>query len=212
MTWCRGTSAVFGAAFAILLALTPAYADDGASTARAVVESTSEQVIAILKDKTVPVDQRLDRLQQIAYQRFDFPTIGRLVLARGWNQLTPEQRSAFLEDFKRHLSLDYGRRIDSYTNQTVAVLGDRMESNGDATVRTQVLGVNGAEATVAVDYRLRKIDGQWLVIDIIVEGVSLVSSYRSQFQEIMASGGPTRLLQVLREKNAQAASAPASAS
>jgi phospholipid transport system substrate-binding protein len=209
--WCRATSAVLGAAFALLLAATPAYADDDASAARAVVQTTAEQVIAILKDKSVPVDKRLDRLQQIAYQRFDFPTIGRLVLARGWNQMTPEQRSAFLEDFKRHLSLDYGRRIDSYTNQTVAVLGDRMESNGDATVRTQVLGVNGAEGTVAVDYRLRRIDDQWLVIDIIVEGVSLVSSYRSQFQEIMASGGPTRLLQVLREKN-RAATASASAS
>jgi phospholipid transport system substrate-binding protein len=211
MTWCRGISTVLGAAFAILIAAAPVYADDAGSP-KAVVQSTAEQVIAILKDKAVPVDQRLDRLQQIAYQRFDFPTICRLVLARGWNQLSPEQRNTFLEDFKRHLSLDYGRRIDAYTNQTVAVLGDRTEANGDATVRTHVVGVNGGEGVVSVDYRLRKIDGQWLVIDIIVEGVSLVSSYRSQFQEIMASGGPTRLLEVLREKNAQAENAQASAS
>jgi phospholipid transport system substrate-binding protein len=70
------------------------------------------------------------------------------------------------------------------------------------TVRTQING--GDTAPVAVDYRLRNIAGEWRVIDIVVEGVSLVSSYRSQFQEIMSSGGPTRLLQVLHEKNEKA--------
>ncbi len=206
--WFRATSALL-AGVAIVVAASVARADDGSAPARRVVESTSEQVLAVLRDKAVPVDRRLEELQQIAYQRFDFPTIGRLVLARGWNQLSPDQQKAFLEDFKRHLSLDYGRRIDSYTNQTVTVVGDRAEPNGDATVKTQVNG--SGTNPVAVDYRLRKIDGEWRVIDIIVEGVSLVSSYRSQFQEIMASGGPTRLLQVLREKNEQAASTRASA-
>ena len=206
--WFRATSTLL-AGVAIVVAASVARADDGSAPARRVVESTSEQVLAVLRDKAVPVDRRLEELQQIAYQRFDFPTIGRLVLARGWNQLSPDQQKAFLEDFKRHLSLDYGRRIDSYTNQTVTVVGDRAEPNGDATVKTQVNG--SGTNPVAVDYRLRKIDGEWRVIDIIVEGVSLVSSYRSQFQEIMASGGPTRLLQVLREKNEQAASTRASA-
>ncbi|MCC6639564.1 MAG: ABC transporter substrate-binding protein [Deltaproteobacteria bacterium] len=202
MTSFRATSALlFAAAFCLVAASVGA--DEASAPARLVVESTSEQVLAVLRDKGVSVDRRLEELQQIAYRRFDFPTIGRLVLARGWNQLTPDQQRAFLEDFKRHLSLDYGRRIDSYTNQTVTIIGDRTEPNGDATVRTQVNG--GGTSPVAVDYRLRRIDGDWRVIDIIVEGVSLVSSYRSQFQEIMASGGPTRLLQVLREKNEQAA-------
>ena len=203
MTWFRATSALFIAFFAAALAAGTSRAEEGAASARAVVEATSDQVLVILKDKGVPVDRRLERLQQIAYQRFDFPTIGRLVLARGWNQLSADQQTAFLDDFKRHLSLDYGRRIDAYTDQSVAVQGDRVEANGDATVRTQITG--GTTGTVGVDYRLRKFGSEWRVIDIIVEGVSLVSSYRSQFQEIMASGGPTRLLQVLHEKNEKAA-------
>ncbi|CAG0988594.1 Intermembrane phospholipid transport system binding protein MlaC [Myxococcaceae bacterium] len=198
----RGTRA--GLVFALLLAslAAVAQADEGSAEARAVVASTSEQVLEILRRKESPTDQRLGELQQIAYQRFDFPTIGRLVLARGWGQLSPAQQAEFLDDFKRHLSLDYGRRIDAYTDQKVEVLSDRSEANGDATVRTQVHGANSG--LVAVDYRLRKVDGQWRVIDVIVEGVSLVSSYRSQFQEIMSSGGPTRVLQVLREKNSRA--------
>jgi len=205
--WFRATRGLLAAA-ALCVVSGVATADEAAMPARAVVEATSEQVLAVLRDKGVPAERRLEELQQIAYRRFDFPTIGRLVLARGWNQLSGEQQDAFLKDFKHHLSLDYGRRIDSYTNQTVSVLGDRIEANGDATVKTQVNGT--PSAAVAVDYRLRKIGGEWRVIDIIVEGVSLVSSYRSQFQEIMASGGPNRLLQVLREKNEQAETAHAS--
>jgi phospholipid transport system substrate-binding protein len=187
------------------LAAAVSHADDAVAGAREVVASTSTQVLGILQNKEVPVDRRLEELQQVAYQRFDFPTIGRLVLARGWSQLSAEQQEAFLTDFKRHLSLDYGRRIDAYTNQTVQILGDRAEANGDATVKTVVNGTTSG--SVAVDYRLRRLGGEWRVIDIIIEGVSLVSSYRSQFQEILASGGPTRLLQVLREKNEKSASA-----
>lgn len=203
----RATSALlrgFLAVLALTVAApgTTARADDSAAEARGVVATTSEQVLAILRKKETPTDQRLGELQQIAYERFDFPTIGRLVLARGWGQLTPQQQQEFLADFKRHLSLDYGRRIDAYTDQKVEILSDRAEPNGDATVKTQVQGANSG--MVAVDYRLRRVDGQWRVIDVIVEGVSLVSSYRSQFQEIMANGGPTRVLQVLREKNSQA--------
>jgi phospholipid transport system substrate-binding protein len=206
-TWFRATtSGLLLALFVLGFAAAPIRAQEASGSARAVVEATSGQVLGILKDKAVPVDRRLEQLQQIAYQRFDFPTIGRLVLARGWNQLSAEQQTAFLDDFKQHLSLDYGRRIDAYTDQAVVVLGDRVEANGDATVRTQIAG--GTTAPVAVDYRLRKFGSEWRVIDIIVEGVSLVSSYRSQFQEIMASGGPTRLLQVLHEKNEKAASSP----
>lgn len=210
-TFSRATShLIFAALLCSAAFAAAAAADESSSQARAVVETTSEQVLSVLQNKAVPVDQRLGELQQIAYERFDFPTIGRLVLARGWSQLSPAQQQEFLTDFKKHLSLDYGRRIDSYTDQKVAILGDRTESNGDATVRTQVSGTTSG--AVSVDYRLRRFDGQWRVIDIIVEGVSLVSSYRSQFQEIMSSGGPTRVLQVLREKNAQGPPATASAS
>jgi len=190
------------AALALVAGIPAASADEPSAEARVVVATTSEQVIKILRKKETPTEQRLGELQQIAYRCFDFPTIGRLVLARGWAQLSPSQQEEFLADFKRHLSLDYGRRIDAYTDQTVEIVADRPEPNGDATVKTQVHGTNSG--LVSVDYRLRKIDGEWRVIDIIVEGVSLVSSYRSQFQEIMASGGPTRVLQVLREKNSQA--------
>lgn len=194
-TW---TSALLLAvALVFHLGAAPGRAEDG--TPSEVVRETSEQVLTVLRDKAAPSEDRIERLRQIAIQRFDFPTIGKLVLARGWRQLSPPQREQFLEDFKRHLSLDYGRRIDSYNDQQVEIVGEREEANGDVTVRTRVL--DSGSSPIDVDYRMRKIDGQWQGIDIIVSGVSLVSSYRSQFQELLSNGGPDHLLQVLRKKN-----------
>jgi len=197
-TWT--SSLLLAAVLAALLAASPGRAGEGGGgTPSAVVQATSEQVLAVLRDKEAPQGDRIEQLRTIAIARFDFPTIGRLVLARGWRQLSPEQREEFLADFKRHLSLDYGRRIDSYTDQSVEVVDERKEPNGDVTVRTRVLGASSDPTDV--DYRMRRIDGEWRGIDIIVAGVSLVSSYRSQFQALLSSGGPDRLLQVLREKN-----------
>jgi phospholipid transport system substrate-binding protein len=106
-----------------------------------------------------------------------------------------------MDEFKRHLSITYGDNVDRYRNETVKVTGDRKETRGDWTVMTKVVGGSGG-SDFLVNYRLRQKDGRWWIIDIIIEGVSMVSNFRSQFQEIMANGGPERLLRLLKEKNA----------
>ena len=97
--------------------------------------------------------------------------------------------------------MTYGRNVDNYKNEKVAILGERPEARDDVTVQTKILRGGGSD-DVLVDYRLRQADGQWKIIDVIIEGVSLVSNFRSQFQDIVANGGPDRLLELLREKNA----------
>ena len=136
----------------------------------------------------------------IAYGAIDFPTLCKLVLARNWPKFSPSQRGEFEDEFKQHLSMTYGRNVDSYKNEKVQILGERPEQRDDVTVQTKIL--RGGSDDVAVDYRLRQSDGQWKIIDVIIEGVSLVSNFRSQFQDIVANGGPDRLLALLKEKNA----------
>jgi phospholipid transport system substrate-binding protein len=140
------------------------------------------------------------QIEEITYDRFDFATISRLVLARRWKSLSSEQREEFVEQFKIQLSRSYGTRITRYEQEQVAILGSRVEPRGDVTVSTRIKG--GTADGIGVDYRLRRRDGPWLVIDVIIEGVSLVSSYRSQFKEILGHDGPEELLKQLREKNA----------
>lgn len=188
---------VLGLAAAALLA-TPVFAD-APTEARAIVRETVDQVIDILASKELTDDQRREQIEGIAYERFDFATISRLVLARGWKRFSPEQQEEFVEQFKIQLSKNYGSRIRRYEQEEVSILGERLEPRGDVTVRTRIEG--GQADGIEVAYRLRKRDGAWRVIDVIIEGVSLVSSYRSQFAEVLSQGGPAELLQKLREKN-----------
>jgi phospholipid transport system substrate-binding protein len=170
-----------------------------ADSPRTVVEITSEKVLAILNSGESE-DEKIKRLEQIAYTTIDFSTVSRLVLAKYWKQFTPEQRQQFEDEFKRALTVSYGRRIGQFGQEKVVILGERQEQLGDVTVQSHIVG--GKAGDIKVDYRLRQRDGTWYVIDVIVEGVSIVSSYRTQFQEIIGQGGPERLLAELRQKNA----------
>ena len=169
---------------------------------RDVVQTTSDQVIAVLSQKDLSKEQRREQVKRIVLANTDFDTLCRLVLARNWNSFTPEQQAEFKREFEDHLSATYGRRLDDYRNEKIAIVGDRKEANGDVTVQTRLLRGGGSNDFV-VDYRLRQSNGQWKVIDMIPEQVSLVANFRSQFQEILSNGGPEKLLQVLREKTAK---------
>jgi phospholipid transport system substrate-binding protein len=185
-----------------LLAAAPAAFAAETQDPKAVIQDTANQVIAVLKDGSLDSAAKRTRIEDVAYQRFDFPTVSRLVLARNWSRLTPEQQERFVDEFKRHLSVTYGRNIDSYRNETVEITGEREEARGDRTVKSKILRGGGSN-DILVDYRLRRVGDQWRIIDVTIEGVSLIANFRSQFQEIIASGGPDRLLVLLAEKNAK---------
>jgi phospholipid transport system substrate-binding protein len=180
------------------LAADAAPAADG-SGPRATVQATTSQVIGVLANASLPTDEKRHRVEQIVYAQVDFETLSRLVLARNWSQLSEAQQKQFMEEFRQNLSATYGRNVESYKNEKVRIIDDHTEPRGDWTVRTKIVR-NGSD-DINVDYRLRQIDGSWKIIDIIIENVSLVANFRSQFQEIMSNGGPGRLLQVLHEKN-----------
>jgi len=177
-------------------ALGAAAALDSPST---VVQHTSDRVIAVLSDKSLSSQEQRHKVEAIVYEYFDFVTLSKLVLARNWKQLTPEQQAAFIEEFKQHLSITYGRNLERYNNEKVAVTGERQETGGDYTVKSKILRPSAED--VLVDYRLRQQDGAWKVIDVVIEGVSLVANFRSQFQEVIAGGGPDKLIRLLHEKN-----------
>ena len=190
-------------ALAALLAFSatrPAFA----ATPRETIDQTATQVIEILKDKSLDTAARRRRVEDVSNQHFDFDVISRLALARNWATLSPEQQTRFIEEFRQHLSVTYGRNLDSYSNEKVVILGDREEQRGDWSVKTKIAR-GGGNDDIMVDYRLRKVANgdEWKIIDVTIESVSLVANVRSQFQEIMASGGADRLLTLLAEKNAK---------
>ena len=170
------------------------------AAARAVVEDTVLKVLAVLKNGELAREEKRAGIEKIAYGRFDFYTMSRLVLAKYWKRFTPEERREFATEFKTFLAQEYGRRLDDYENQDVAVLGVKPEARGDVTVLTRI--VDGKFDDAAVNYRMREKDGEWYVIDVVIEGISLVANWRDQFREVLrGKDGPQKLLAQLRAKN-----------
>lgn len=190
----------------VLLAFAlPARADDPVASASAFMKKTVDDVLAILDDKQLAPDSRLQKLEDIALDRFDFPRMALLVLGKNRRQLDAKQLEQFQNEFKESLSNTYGKRLDRYTANERIEMGDaRMESNKDVTVKTRVVG-GAAGDGVSIDYRLRAIEGgDWLIIDVIPAGVSLIQNFRSQVQEIVTQKGVGALIRTLHEKNESA--------
>ncbi len=165
----------------------------------AVIEELIERALAVLNDPNLDKPQRIAALEEIALDRFDFRTMSKLVLARNWKRFTPAQQEEFQTEFKDYLSTSYGSRIDRFNQERVRITGEREEPRGDVTVLSVVVG--GEFNNASVNYRLRNRSGRWLVIDVMIEGISFVSNYRDQFREVLGNGGPEHLLERLREKN-----------
>ena len=187
-----------GALSALIVVLPAAAA--AAPSPQDVVDYTSTKVVSILSNGTLSSDEKRKQIEDIVYEQVDFETLSRLVLGQNWKHLSAEQQREFVQEFRKHLSVTYGRNIDSYKNERVQIVGGREEARGDYTVLSRIVRGDGTQ-DIVVDYRLRQREGQWRIIDIIVEGISLVSNFRSQFQDIIAQGGPQKLIDLLREKN-----------
>jgi phospholipid transport system substrate-binding protein len=184
------------AASALLLAVAAP-----AEKPRDFVQEMADEVLAVLKKQDLGPDAKVEAIEEIAYARFDFETISRLVLARNWRKMSPPQQEKFIQEFKKHLSVTYGKNVDDYANEVVQITGDREEPRGDWTVQTKIVRGRSAE-DIFIDYRLRAKDGQWRVIDVVVERISLISNFRSQLQEIASRDGIDAMLAMLEEKNA----------
>ena len=192
-------TAALGTALALTIAIALApRATRAAETPRTVVQVKAQKVVEILNSGASD-DEKIRRLEEVAYATIDFDTVCRLVLAKNWKEFNPEQRQQFQDEFKRAFTVSYGRRIGQFGQEKVIIHGERQEPLGDATVQSHIVG--GKAGDMKVDYRLRQKGGTWYMIDVIVEGVSIVSSYRTQFQEVLGQGGPEQLLAQLRQKN-----------
>ena len=195
------------AALAAALLATPIAGQGAAQATRSgpmvVISDTVDEVLAVLGDASLSSQERRSRIEKIAYRRFDFVTTSRLVVARYWKRFTPAQQEDLVREFKEFLARTYGDRIDRYNQEQVEIVGERQEPRGDVSVLTRIVGgeYDGAE----VNYRLRGKDGQWRIIDVKIEGISLVLNYRDQFKAVLGRGGPEGLLEALSKKNVDAA-------
>jgi phospholipid transport system substrate-binding protein len=170
-----------------------------ASTVQDQLEVSINKIFDILNAPVLKgeeaVQQRREALRKVIYERFDFAVSARLSLGRNWRQLTEEEKELFVELFGKLLEQTYSNKIESYTDEKVEFLKERI-SGDKAQINTRLLG-NDME--ILIDYRLyKKYDNEWRIFDIVVEGVSLVNNYRSQFAEILQRDDFGKLIEELK--------------
>ncbi len=164
------------------------------------VKPTIDGVIAVLKDKSLKgaekTNERREKIRNIIVKRFDFPEMAKRSLARYWRKRTDEERKEFVKLFSRFLENSYIDKIEKYNDEEVVYLNERID-NGRAVLKTKIITHNGAD--IPIEYRLLKKD-DWMIYDIVIEGVSLVRNYRSQFTKIIQRSSYEALIERLRAK------------
>ena len=166
-----------------------------------VVETNVNKVLDVLRDPKLKApaakEAKTQRLRVIYKGMFNEVEFSRRTLGRNWNQFTPAQRAEFIELFEQVLEKAYLDKILSYTNEKIEYTREIVHSDKQAEVQTKVVT---SSQEIPIFYRLVFAEGNWRVYDVVVENVSLVQNYRTQFNDILAKNNPEHLLQILRKR------------
>jgi len=174
-----------------------------ASTPMALVQSGTDRALQIIRSAqsgaAPTLRERRAEILKIVDEYFDFQEMARRALGRPWKDQPPQKQQEFADLFKQLLFNNYAGRVETYTGTNEQIAYDEQKIEGEyALVKTRVL--NYKNTNVQLDYRLKLINGQWKVYDVVIEGVSLVENYRGQFNSILTGKSFDNLLAQLREK------------
>jgi len=169
----------------------------------ALVKRTTEDIIgAIKKDKDLAANSRklLELVDAKVLPHFNFTRMTTLAVGRPWRDATPTQREQLVRQFRTLLVRTYSTALEQYSNQTIEVKPANMKpADTETTVRSQILQPGGQP--IAMDYRMEKAPQGWKVYDVIVEGVSIVTTYRSTFAAEVTKGGIDGLIKTISDQN-----------
>jgi phospholipid transport system substrate-binding protein len=169
-----------------------------ASTPTEQIKETIQQVlVAVNGSSNGSESDRRAMLRDALMPRFDWPEMAKQALGKHWNRVTGRQ-DEFIAAFADFLGNAYVGRIESYKDEKVLFVHESIEKNS-ALVDTKI--VPGKGEPTSVNYRLHRVGGQWKIYDVVVEDVSIIGNYRSQFNRILTRGSFDDLLNRLKEKN-----------
>jgi phospholipid transport system substrate-binding protein len=143
------------------------------------------------------VERRRAEIRRAADSLFDFTEMSRRALGRHWEERTPAERDEFVKLFTDLMARSYVGKIDRYAGESIAYTGEHVNGN-EATVQSQVVTAKGSQ--IPVEYRLHRVNESWTAYDVFIENVSLVGTYRSQFDRVIKAESFADLLRRLREK------------
>ncbi len=168
------------------------------------VRSTVDKALAVLKNPQLRTEaktkERRDQLRQILFARFDFAEMAKRSLGSNWRRRTPKEQEEFVRLFTDLLERAYIDRIESYTDEKFVYMGEKQDGKyGEVESRI----VTSKKEEFSINYKVQLAGGEWKVYDVIIENISLVNNYRSQFNRVISNSSYEDLISRLREKQAE---------
>ncbi|MGE5817600.1 MAG: phospholipid-binding protein MlaC [Deltaproteobacteria bacterium] len=192
--------------FVIALILLPAWLSPGAAAGGVPtdqIKTTVDKALVVLRDPrfkpAAKTKERRDQLKQILFARFDFTEMARRALGANWRRRTAQEQEEFVRLFTELLERAYTDTIESYTDEKIVYVGEKQDGNY-AEVNSKILTSKGQEFTI--DYKTQVVAGEWKVYDVVVENISMVNNFRSQFNRVINNNSYEELVRRLREKQA----------
>jgi phospholipid transport system substrate-binding protein len=165
------------------------------------VEASVNRVLDVLRDSKLKSpaakEAKKEKLRVIYKDMFDEIEFSKRTLTRNWNKFSPAERVEFVKLFEQVLEKSYIDKILDYSNEKVNFYKESMLSDNQAEIQTKIVT---ASKEIPIYYRMILKDGKWKVYDVVVENVSLVQNYRTQFNDILTKNTPEQLLEILRKK------------
>jgi len=165
------------------------------------MRATIENVLATLQDPNLKGQEkqraRRNKLKSVIYPRFDFAEMAKRSLGSHWQRRSPEEQKQFVEVFTELVEGAYLDAIESYNGEKVVVAKDKQDKTF-AEVNSRIVTKKGEE--FAIDYKLHQADGGWKVYDVVLENISLVNNYRSQFNRVIGKSSYEELVSKMKEK------------
>jgi len=173
-----------------------------AATPLETVRADINKVLDVLRDQSLKGEAgkktKKTKIRALANGMFDYGELSRRTLGLHWKKLDPAQQKEFIDLYASLLEETYANRILSYSNEKVMYGKERSLSEKTVEVQTTIVTTN--QTDIPINYRVINKGGDWKVYDVVIEGVSLINNYRTQFNEILANKPPAALLDILRKK------------
>ena len=185
---------LLSALLCVLLLLPVSAAVAGAPTDA--VHATVDGVLSLLRDGSLSKEQRRDKMRTLINERFDFRAMSQRTLATNWKKATEKQQDRFVELFSQLIQNSYVGKIEAYTDEVVKYSQEKTEGDR-ASVETFIVTKS---VEIPIDYRMVLRGANWVVYDVIIEEVSLISSYRSSYRTIVDKEGFDGLFVKMDEK------------
>jgi phospholipid transport system substrate-binding protein len=162
------------------------------------IQSLADQAISVLSDKNGTLEEREKTFHGLLNDSFAMRLIGRFVVGRYWKSMTPDQQAEYQVLFSTWVSKSYSARLGGYTGQEFKIDRTQKAGQNDVFVRTRI--VQQDSAPLRADWRVRSFDGKYKVIDVVVEGVSMLTTQRSEFAAVLRQHGADGLIDALQTR------------